>query len=89
MKGFGGFKNSPLTKITGADVGKALFAGFTQGLDNVYGTGKVKEGSGKKKKKDKKVCKDDDGNVIGCGSSNVATETPDSSSDDSKETETE
>ena len=56
-------------------VGNTLVGAFTSGLDAVYGQGEVIPGDKLKfhnpKDKDKKTCKDADGNVVGCDSPNA------------------
>ena len=61
-------------KTAAGKVGNTLVGAFTGGLDAVYGSGKVIPGNSVKfsdPKKDKKVCKDKDGNVVACDSPNA------------------
>ena len=62
-------------KTAASKIGNTLVGAFTSGLDAVYGQGKVIPGNNLKfynpKDKDKKTCKDADGNVVGCDSPNA------------------
>ena len=62
-------------KTIASKIGNTLVGAFTSGLDAVYGSGRVIPGNKVKfhdsKDKDKKTCKDADGNVVGCDSPNA------------------